>query len=68
MSCMKKDCHYKKLFYACIDNLNYHRCDTRADPIDFSPASYSKASYRGYFGRGNRKVIPSRDVFGMCCF
>ena len=43
-----------------------NRCDTRADPIDFSPASCSKASYRGYLGRGNRKVIPSCVVLEVC--
>ena len=36
-----------------------NRSDTRADPTDFSIASYCKTAYKRYLGRGNRKVTPS---------
>ena len=62
---------YEDFFHACIDHFQLtiailDQSDTRADPVDYSPASYRKAAYRrfilyhhGYLGRGNRKVIPS---------
>ena len=71
--CNKRNCiaKYEDFFHTCIDHFQLTIAildwsDTRADPVDYSPASYRKAAYRrfilyhnGYLGRGNRKVIPS---------
>ena len=47
----------------------HNRADIRADPIDYSPASYRKAAYRqfilGYLGRRNRRVVPSCVVLAI---
>lgn len=48
------------------------RADIRADAIDYSPASFRKASYRqyilwkhGHLGAGNRRVVPSCVVWAV---
>ena len=49
-----------------------NRSDTFVEPVDYSPASYRKTTYRqfilwreGYLGRGNRKVVPSCVIWSV---
>ena len=69
--------NFEHLFNICLDHMVlslaiHNRSDIRADPVDYSPASYRKAAYHqyilwahGYFGRGNRRVVPSCVVLAI---
>lgn len=67
----------RAFFIGCVHHLILtlailQRADIRADPVDYSPASYCKAAYRqyilmthGYLGQGIRRVVPSCVVLAI---
>ena len=77
--CQKVKCitNYEEFFSLCVNHMVLtlgilDNADTRADPIDYSPAKYRKTAYRhyilwhyGYLRRGVRRVIPSCVVWAI---
>ena len=77
--CQKRKCitKYEEFFSLCVNHMVLtlgilDSADTRADPVDYSPAKYRKIAYRhyilwnyGYLGRGVRRVIPSCVVWAI---